>query len=351
MKTNFNKVAWAWILLSLAGLLLGGGRCAADTLNAPSALSTEAAADNGVRSITLPHFEPEMPAAPGRAAFLAACVSCHSPRYVTVQPPFPQRQWQETVGKMIKVYGADADTNQVREIVDYLVAVNGVAPKGPAAGSLPESMASNPDAGTNLQSHVETAPPLAVATADVRRGAAVFMQDCAGCHAVAGRGDGIVSPVLLPKPADLTVVRFSVELLRQVLWNGVPGTSMPSWRNLPLSDLNGLATYVQTLHPSVSPNNAAPEVSGRGRTLFSQACAPCHGVLGDGKSATAATLAPAPTNLKLEQPDSDYVLRVLRDGIPGTAMPVWKDQISESDRVALAGFVRSLYEPNKPSEK
>jgi mono/diheme cytochrome c family protein len=35
------------------------------------------------------------------------------------------------------------------------------------------------------------------------------------------------------------------------------------------------------------------------------------------------------------------------DGIPGTTMPAWKDQLSESENAALAGNVRSLYEVPK----
>jgi mono/diheme cytochrome c family protein len=44
------------------------------------------------------------------------------------------------------------------------------------------------------------------------------------------------------------------------------------------------------------------------------------------------------------QPDADLILQLLRDGIPGTAMPSWKEQLPESDRAAIADFVRSLYE-------
>ena len=47
------------------------------------------------------------------------------------------------------------------------------------------------------------------------------------------------------------------------------------------------------------------------------------------------------------QPDLEYIRKVLRDGVPGTAMPVWKDQLSESDSAALAGYVRSFYEDPK----
>ena len=122
---------------------------------------------------------------------------------------------------------------------------------------------------------------------------------------------------------------------------------MPSWRNLSEPDLNALAAFVLTLHKPANAMRTTPESSDRGRALFLQNCSPCHGLLGDGKSAIAATLTPPPANFHLKQPDFDHVMQVLQDGIPGTAMPTWRDQLSESDRAALAGFVRSLYAPTK----
>ena len=200
---------------------------------------------------------------------------------------------------------------------------------------------------------VETFPLLEVAVGtgefanEVSRGAAVFAQDCRGCHGVAGRGDGMVSQALLPRPVDLTAAQFDVRFLSQTLWNGVRGTSMPSWRILPREDLIGLVAYVRTLHPVANPDHAPVEVLTQGRVLFQKNCAVCHGELGDGKSVVAPSLSPPPANLKWIQPDFDHILTVLRDGIPGTAMPSWKDQISESDRKALAAFVRSLYEASQ----
>jgi len=330
---------------------MGGGRCLADapqsnTTNQPPA---EVMAVDTVRSITMPHFEPGLPVGPGRREFLAVCVSCHSPRYVTMQPPFPRQQWEETVAKMVKAYGAPADEKQVNAIVDYLEAIDGTESQ-----ATKETSGSGGDDSDFVSSSVMPPDPepvlvLSVATnaeehaAKVRRGGALFMQDCSGCHGVAGRSDGFVSKVLLPKPANLGAAQFSTELLSQVLWNGVPGTSMPSWRNLPQDDLSALAAYVQTLHPVTTPEQPASEVLVHGQILFQQACAACHGVNGDGKAAAAAVLAPAPTNFRLERPDTDYVLDVLRDGIPGTAMPALKSQLSESDRKALASFVRSFY--------
>jgi cbb3-type cytochrome c oxidase subunit III len=326
------------------------------TSETADATDTPVANTSNIHSITLPHFEPVMPIAPGREEFMRACVACHSARYVVMQPPFPRRQWEETVNKMIKTYGAPADAEQGRAIVDYLEAVHGVVPMAKAPPSTYDDDDSGAVASPMAQQPIETFPMLAVAGDDgehaqeVSRGAAVFEQNCAGCHGAGSRGEGVVSQVLLRKPADLTSERFNVSFLSQVLWNGVRGTSMPSWRSLPRGDLNAVAAYVQSLHPDHNPDRATPETLARGAALFIKNCAPCHGEVGDGKSAASRTLSPPPANLKWIQPDFDFELRVLRDGIPGTAMPSWKDQISESDREALAAFVRSLYESTEVIE-
>jgi cbb3-type cytochrome c oxidase subunit III len=320
------------------------------------ATDTPVANTSNIHSITLPHFEPVMPIAPGREEFMRACVACHSPRYVVMQPPFPRRQWEETVNKMIKNYGAPANEEQARAIVDYLEVVHGVVPMAKAPAAAYDDDEPDAVASPMAQQSIETFPMLAVAVADgehaqeLSRGAAIFEQNCAGCHGAGSRGDGVVSQVLLRKPADLTSARFNVSFLSQVLWNGVRGTSMPSWRSLPRGDLNAVAAFVQSLHPDHNPERATPETLARGTALFHKNCAPCHGELGDGKSAAAPTMAPPPANLKWIQPDFDFELKVLRDGIPGTAMPSWKDQISESDRKALAAFVRSLYESTEVIE-
>ena len=356
LATRFSSIL---ALLFLPVLWMGGERCLADAplLNTTSQSSAEGLAAMTVRSIAMPHFEPALPVEPGRREFMAVCIGCHSPRYVTMQPPFSRRQWEVTVVKMVKTYGAPADEKQVNVIVDYLETIDGTEPQAPAKASDLDDDGLGPVSNSAIPPDPEPVPVLSVATnaeeqaAAVRRGGALFLQDCSGCHGMTGRSDGFVSKVLLPKPANLGAAQFSTELLSQVLWDGVPGTAMPSWRSLPKDDLNALAAYVQTLHPPTNPDQPAAEVLSQGRILFQHDCAACHGVSGDGKSAAAAALVPAPTNFRLEQPDADFVLDVLRDGVPGTAMPAMKSQLSESDRLALAGFVRSFYTLPKPSQK
>lgn len=346
MNHSSKPIGWlAAMACLLAWHSLGPRGEAAE--NIPPAAPASLAGVNGIYSIELPHFEPVLPDAPGKTAFLAACTSCHSTRYVPMQPRLTTAQWQAEVTKMIHVFGAHADTNQFQEIVSYLSVINGMATR-PAAAD--DDFSASADASKQPADEPEpvliTASIAAAQAPAAPRGAALFQQDCAGCHGAEGRGNGVVGSVLTPAPSDLTAAAFSPELLSHTLWQGVPGTSMPSWRDLPLQDLTAVAAFVQTLHRPASSPVESPESLGHGRDLFVKNCAACHGVLGDARTSAAAALMPPPTNFRHEQPDFNLVVQVLRNGVPGTAMPIWKNQFSEADRTALAAYVRTLYAPN-----
>ncbi len=338
---------------ALSSTLLVGAYCLG-TVASPSngsVLTNSTAPAQNVHSIILPHFEPELPVAPGRDEYLVVCVSCHSSRYVMMQPFFPQRQWEETVDKMTKVYGAQMDQEQRTGIIQYLVATHG--PDSTRAPARDEDADFGPV--TRSSARPETAPSLSVAAEgteqmkQLEQGAELFKKECTGCHGTKGRGDGLVAQVLLRKPKDLGSTRYSLALLGQVLWNGKRGTAMPAWRTLPRQNLSALAAYVQSLHQSVKLPTVSPESLQRGNQVFMQNCAPCHGVAGDGKGTAAAALLPEPADFRLKQPDFEYILQVLSNGIPGTGMPAWKDQISEPDRKALAEFLRSLFRGHSSS--
>ena len=355
MKFLIRNFCSALTLLCIAGLQAGGGGWEADIPppNATKESAAETRTASTVRHLTLPHFEPNMPVAPGRDEFMRACLTCHSARYVTMQPPFSRRQWEETVRKMIKTYGAPVDEFQIGKIIDYLYAIDGNATRPPTHDSSADDDESSATASLALPEATEGAPVFEVAAnaqqhnLSARRGKELFMEDCAGCHGADGRGNGVANQALLPKPTDLSAARFSEEFLRQTLWNGVRGAPMPSWRSLPLRDLSALTAYVQSFHSTTNSSTVAAESLTPGRAVYEKNCLACHGATGDGKGPAAATLAPPPSNFKMIQPDFEYIRKVLRDGVPGTAMPVWKDQLSESDSVALAGYVRSFYEDPK----
>ena len=181
---------------------------------------------------------------------------------------------------------------------------------------------------------------------EVSRGGNLFAANCAACHGYAGRGDGKASASLLPKPANLTAARFSDERLSSVLWNGVAGSAMPPWRQLPAEDLRALVAYIDSLH-SAEAATTRPEdktlTLEDGKSLFAANCASCHGDIGGGNGPAAGALAPAPTNFHLKKPTQERAWDVLENGVPGTAMPPWRSQLSADQRRAVVEFVRSLY--------
>lgn len=181
---------------------------------------------------------------------------------------------------------------------------------------------------------------------EASRGETVFAANCASCHGPTGRGDGKASGSLRPKPANLTAARFSDERLSSVLWNGVAGSAMPPWRQLPTEDLRALLAYIQTLHaPDATPSTQDTASLALGQALFAATCASCHGDTGAGNGPVAGALAPAPTNFHLKSPTPERAWDVLENGVPGTSMPPWRDQLNADQRRALIEFVRSLYGP------
>jgi len=100
--------------------------------NAKMELMLDSKTDSPIHTIVMPHDEPVFPPGTGRDEFVTACVVCHSPRYITMQPRFSQATWLSEVKKMKDVYGAHISDEQVLRITDYLVSINGKAGTGQA---------------------------------------------------------------------------------------------------------------------------------------------------------------------------------------------------------------------------
>ena len=78
-----------------------------------------------------------------------------------------------------------------------------------------------------------------------------------------------------------------------------------------------------------------PASIGHGDKLFAQGCAVgyCHGVAG--------TAARSP-RLRGRSFEREYLVRVIRDGIPNTAMLAWGDRLTDDDIASLADYIVSL---------
>jgi sulfite dehydrogenase (cytochrome) subunit B len=126
------------LLLGLAVLAASCGRSAniseetGRSISARMGSMADTNVDNPLHTIVLPHDEPAFPPGAGREEFVTACVVCHSPRYITMQPRFPRATWLSEVKKMQDTYGAHISDEQAVKIADYLFSINGKAGNGKA---------------------------------------------------------------------------------------------------------------------------------------------------------------------------------------------------------------------------
>lgn len=102
--------------------------------------------------------------------------------------------------------------------------------------------------------------------------------------------------------------------------------------------------------PALAPAEPAPRPVGTdGRVLYEQNCAYCHGVRGDGNG--PAAIAPKARYFGFDKyrfsttpngmPTDDDLARVIRNGIPGSAMPKF-DTLTDGQVQGLIGHVRGL---------
>jgi mono/diheme cytochrome c family protein len=111
-----------------------------------------------------------------------------------------------------------------------------------------------------------------------------------------------------------------------------------------LSALVAVVAAVSQAQPSAAPT---------GQQLYTARCATCHGTTGTGDGAAASLLAVRPRDLttavyKLRStltgslPTDDDLLRVVTDGVPGTAMIGWKDLMTDAERRAVVSYIKGL---------
>jgi mono/diheme cytochrome c family protein len=82
----------------------------------------------------------------------------------------------------------------------------------------------------------------------------------------------------------------------------------------------------------------------RGRALYEENCATCHGLTGQGDGPTAATLNPPPASLSVHMPlhPDGQAFIFISKGFPGTAMSAWESRLTEEQRWDLVNYIRQL---------
>ena len=98
--------------------LYGSGKASSLEQSAAREFAPDGKYDAGA----FPSFTPELAEGDGRQETQSFCATCHSTRYITMQPPLTGAEWEAEVNKMIKTYGAPVPEATSKKIVSYLQA-------------------------------------------------------------------------------------------------------------------------------------------------------------------------------------------------------------------------------------
>jgi mono/diheme cytochrome c family protein len=228
------------------------------------------------------------------------------------------------------------------------------------------------------------------------RGLELYRKNCSICHGENGDGLGKFAYLMNPRPRNFRSGDFKLattqnqvpsddDLLRTIS-RGMPGSAMPPWAHLPQADLEAIIEAVRAFHVdeiraqlagqvaegSITPEQAEsmlaqrtqpgpplvvppePEFDSvrwfRGRSVYLEACASCHGVEGH----------PVPEAVKFDSegypvPPRSFVSGIFKGGseghqlysrivkgLKGTPMPGYEGAYSDDETWDLIHYVQSL---------
>lgn len=227
------------------------------------------------------------------------------------------------------------------------------------------------------------------ADGDPKRGRQIYIREgCVYCHSQYVRlQDRGLGPVSLPgdfafeTPHQLGTARTGPDLSNEGKrfasgWQRAhlinpralkPGSIMPSFSYLPNRDLDDLVAYIQslgnqrrTMNPYVPPqeyekfllskkvDTSSPRAAQAGRGLYVQNCAACHGLQGRGNGSASIMMNTKPSDFshaKYNKFSDLYWFYRISEGVPGSGMPRWGENLTEDQRWDLVAFLKTLVNP------
>lgn len=230
--------------------------------------------------------------------------------------------------------------------------------------------------------------PAFAAQGNKENGKVIYEKRCWWCHGKEGAGDGPAATFLNPPPRDFTAgwYKFKTtpfdeitpadedifrilkgEMNHVSLWKGMSNTSMPEWSDM-LSEqerwdliafIKEFAGFEKAGKPPIdysSQVKSSAESIEKGKEIFKNMCAECHGEAGRGDATKKLKddlgFRTWPRNLtkawifRVSNDPKDIFARV-SVGIPGTQMPSFanpssKKTLTDEERWHVANYVASI---------
>ncbi len=185
-------------------------------------------------------------------------------------------------------------------------------------------------------------------------GVRLYERHCAACHGLDGQG-GVGIPLALRSFQIAVEDDFLFTTIRE----GRPGRVMPAFQSLSDAQVSAIVRHIRGWAPE-RKERAVPTTTKvayghpeRGKTLFAQHCAQCHGANGEGGHGTGVTfsrprdlpiMAPALNNPGFLASASDQMIKkTLLEGREGTPMVSFlKAGLKEQDIDDIVSYIRSM---------
>jgi cbb3-type cytochrome c oxidase subunit III len=117
--------------------------------------------------------------------------------------------------------------------------------------------------------------------------------------------------------------------------------------------LAGVVSIFVAIQAPGAASQTAQSGESRGKALYETHCVECHGASGDGNSSPAGLLTPRPRDFTSGKykirttetgsiPTDDDLIRSVREGLNGSAMPGWRGLLSDGDIREVVDYVKTL---------
>ena len=105
----------------------------------------------------------------------------------------------------------------------------------------------------------------------------------------------------------------------------------------------------------------APEASEKGKEVYENSCAHCHGIEGRGDGSAAENLLPKPRDFTRglykirstetgQLPTDQDLFNIITVGMPGSSMPGWETALSANDRWEVVAYIKTFHDGFKAAE-
>lgn len=154
------------------------------------------------------------------------------------------REFAATARARIAALGSTSETRTLLVQADALIASIDAKAAPPDVGAKAHALADSLLKAYPIPTVPDRSPDLA-------KGAVLYQSQCAMCHGASGHGDGPAGLKLDPRPVDFSdqvrADQRSVHSLYEVITQGVEGTPMASYAQLPVNDRWALAYFVGSI--------------------------------------------------------------------------------------------------------